>query len=248
MAENPETIRRQVAIAGRVTDESSQQPIPRTRVRLTKGPPAFVGPMVARAKLMPLNQAPSEVTQAYGDLDKAGIDNAGKLKAAQIVLDYQLRTLGAALAVDRPDQTRTAADGHFHFLDLPDGNYAVTASLPEAGSRYGTAEVKNRPVSRDGDGRIAWAWTDMKVPPTTIGGKVTNQSAAPVKLASVRLKGSGESALSDDAGNYRLSALEVGTRTVSASAPGLKADLKIVQLDEAGKKQVVDIAMTPANS
>ena len=247
MAENPETIRRQVAIAGRVIDESTKLPISRAHVRLTDGPPAFVQPMVARAKLMPLNQAPSEVAQAYGDLDKAGIGNAEKLRAAQIVLDYHLRTRGAAFAVDRPDQTGTAADGHFHFLDLPDGDYAVTASLPEAGSRYGTAEVKNRSVSRDGDGRIAWAWTGMKVPPTTIGGKVTNQSAAPVKLASVRVKGSGENALSDDTGEYRLSALEVGSRTVSASAPGLKADPKIIELDEAGKKQVVDIAMTPAN-
>jgi len=243
-----ETIRRQVAIAGRAIDETTKQPIPWARVRLTDGPPAFVQPMVARAKLMPMNQAPSDVTQAYGDLDKAGISNAGRLRAAQIVLDHQLRTRGAAFAVDRPDQTGTAADGHFHFLDLPDGNYAVTASLPQAGSRYGTAEVKNRSVSRDGDGRIAWAWADMKVPPTTIGGKVTNQSAAPVKLASARVKGSGESAFSDDAGEYRLTALEVGTRTVSASAPGLKADPKTVQLDEAGKMQVVDIAMTPANS
>jgi hypothetical protein len=248
VAEDLETIRRQVAIAGRVTDESSKQPIPRARVRLTNGPPAFVGPMVARAKLIPPRQAPDDVTQAYGDLDSTGVNNAGKLRAAQIVLDYHLRTGGAAFAVDRPDQTRTAADGHFHFLDLPDGNYAVTASLPEAGSRYGTTEVKNSPVSRNGDGRIAWAWTDMMVPPTTIGGKVTSQSAAPVKLASIRVKGSGESTLSDDVGEYRLSALEVGTRTLSVSAPGLKAGSEIVQLDEAGKKQMVDIVMTPANS
>lgn len=243
-----ETIRRHVAIAGRVIDESTKQPISRARVRLTDGPPAFVQPMVARAKLMPLNQAPSDVTQAYGDLDKAGIDSAGRLRAAQIVLDYQTRTRGVAFAVDRPDQTGTAADGHFHFLDLPNGNYTVTASLPHAGSRHGTAEVKNRSVSRDGDGKIAWAWTEMKVPPTTISGKVTTQSAAPVKLASVRVKGSGENAFSDDAGEYRLTALEVGTRTVSASAPGLKADPRIVQLDEAGKNHVVDIAMAPANS
>jgi len=86
-----ETIRRQVAIAGRAIDETSKQPIPWARVRLTDGPPAFVQPMVARAKLMPMNQAPSDVTQAYGDLDKAGISNAGRLRAAQIVLDHQLQ-------------------------------------------------------------------------------------------------------------------------------------------------------------
>ena len=245
--ENPEIIRRQVAIAGRVIDELAKQPVAWTRVRLTNGPPAFVQSMVARAKLAPLSQAPSDVARAHGDLDKAGVNNAGKLRAAQIVLDYLSRSHGAALTADRPDRTRTAADGHFHFLDLPDGNYAVTASLPEAGSRYGTAEVKNLPVSRDGEGRIAWAWTEVKLPPTTISGKVTNQSASPVKLAVVRVKGSGENAFTDDTGEYRLTALEIGKRTVSASAPGFKAAPKVVQLGEAGKKQAVDIVMTPAN-
>jgi hypothetical protein len=248
MVENIETIRRQVAIAGRVIDASTQQPIPSARVRLTNGPPAFVRPMVSRARRAPLSRAPSEVTAAYGDLDKAGIDNAGKLRAAQIVLDYLPPTQAAALAADRPDQTRTAADGHFHFLDLPDGTYTVTASRPEAGSRYGTADVKNLPVSSDGAGTIAWAWTEMKLPPTAIGGKVTNQSASPVKMASVRVKGSGESALSDDTGAYLLTALEIGERTVTVSAPGLTAAPKIVRLDEAGKKQAVDITMTPAGS
>ncbi len=248
MVENLETIRRQVAIAGRITDAFTDHPVPRANVRLTNGPPAFVQPMVAQAKLMPLNQAPNEVTQAYGDLDKAGVDNAGKLRAAQIVLDHHLQTYGAALAVARPDQTRATADGHFHFLDLPDGNYAVTASLPKAGSRYGTAEAQNLTVSRNSGGRIAWAWTEVKLPPTTISGKIINQSASPVKLATVQVKGSGESAFSDDTGEYRLTALEIGSRTVSASAPGLQTAPKIVQLDEAGKKQAVDIVMPPANS
>jgi hypothetical protein len=243
-----EAIRRQVAVAGTVVDESSQRPVPRARVKLTNGPPAFVQSMVARAKLLPPSEAPSEVAQAYGDLDKTGVDNAGKLKAAQIVLDYLFRTRGAVLAADRPDQTRSAADGHFHFLDLPDGNYEVTASLPEAGSRYGTAEVKSLAVSRDGEGRIAWAWAELKVPPTAISGKVTGQNASPVKLASVRMKGSGENVLSDDKGEYRLTALEIGDRTLTACAPGFKAGSEIVQLAEAGEQKAVHIALAPASS
>jgi hypothetical protein len=170
VAETLEIIRRQVAIAGSVTDESTAQAIPRARVRLTDGPAAFVASMVALAKLMPPSRAPSEVVQAFGDLGKAGIKRPRKLRAAQIVLDHFLLARGSAIAVGRPDQTRTAVDGHFHFLDLPDGDYAVTASLPEAGNRYGTAEAKNLRVSRDGNGRIDWAWTDVKVPPTTISG------------------------------------------------------------------------------
>jgi hypothetical protein len=62
------------------------------------------------------------------------------------------------------------------------------------------------------------------------------------------VKGSGESALRDDTGAYLLTALEIGERTVTVSAPGLTAAPKIVRLDEAGKKQAVDITMTPAGS
>ena len=37
---------------------------------------------------------------------------------------------------------RTRNDGHFHFLDLPDGEYSLTPSLLSSDSRYDTAEVK----------------------------------------------------------------------------------------------------------
>ncbi len=43
---------------------------------------------------------------------------------------------------ERPDRTRAAADGHFHFIDLPAGSYALTAALPAAGSRYGEVAIE----------------------------------------------------------------------------------------------------------
>ena len=54
---------------------------------------------------------------------------------------------------ERPDVTRTAADGHFHYLDLPDGQYTLVASLPAAGSRYGTVRAEVT-ITRDAEGNI----------------------------------------------------------------------------------------------
>ena len=48
---------------------------------------------------------------------------------------------------------RTGADGHFHFLDLPDGQYTLTASLPGSGLRDQTAQVEAT-AFRDVEGNI----------------------------------------------------------------------------------------------
>ncbi|GEM_PF-3542362 len=37
---------------------------------------------------------------------------------------------------------RTRTDGHFHFLDLPNGHYTLTASLPSSGLRHETAQME----------------------------------------------------------------------------------------------------------
>ena len=49
--------------------------------------------------------------------------------------------------------TRTMADGHFHFLDLPDGEYSLTPSLPSSDSCYDIAEV-NASLFHDVKGNI----------------------------------------------------------------------------------------------
>lgn len=149
--------------------------------------------------------------------------------------------------VERPDRTRTATDGHFHFIDLPAGQYTLTASLPGSGSRYGTADVKARVSlsrSRSDPDKITSATADIALPPTTLKGQVTAADAKqPLLLAEVRIQGSGERSFSDAQGNYLLVGLEVGTRTVQVSARGYKANSTTVQLSQAGAEQQLNLML-----
>ncbi|MCP4514516.1 MAG: carboxypeptidase regulatory-like domain-containing protein, partial [Delftia sp.] len=42
---------------------------------------------------------------------------------------------------ERPDRAYTAADGYYRFINLPPGDYALTALLPGSGTRYGQAQA-----------------------------------------------------------------------------------------------------------
>jgi hypothetical protein len=149
----------------------------------------------------------------------------------------------AALA-ERPDQTWTAADGHFHFLDLPDGAYTLVASLPSAGTRYGTIQA-TATVVRDAGGHVTLAAADMGVPPTTLKGQVTGQGATPVVLAEVRVQGSGERAFTDAQGRYLLTGLEVGSRKVTVTARGFQPASKTVVLSAAGAERTLNFTLNP---
>lgn len=117
---------------------------------------------------------------------------------------------------ERPDQKHTASDGHFHFMDLPDGDYTLEATLPRMGTRYGMSHVTVI-VSRDGQD-INMAQADMTLFPTGLQGQVM-AGTDPVMLAEVRMKGSGEYTFTDEQGNYLLVGLEAGIdRTVIVSA------------------------------
>ena len=57
-----------------------------------------------------------------------------RLPAAQAMFDIlQARQMAV---LKRPDQTMTATDGSFFFIDLAEGPYKLSVSLPGAGSRY----------------------------------------------------------------------------------------------------------------
>lgn len=159
------------------------------------------------------------------------------------VKKMQYGTRWAALA-ERPDRTRTAADGHFHFVDLPDGAYTLTASLPGSGSKFGAAQGEAT-VSRNAQGNISLVALDIALPPTTLKGRITYQDAEPVVMAEVRIKGSGERVYTDGTGNFRLAGLEIGERTVLISARGYQPSSRTVALNDPGTERVVEIVLVP---
>jgi len=147
---------------------------------------------------------------------------------------------------ERPDRTRTAVDGHFHFLDLPDGDYTLAASLPGSGSRYATVQADGT-VSRDAEGNIDMFVADIALPPTALEGQVTDQATGdPVAMAEVRMRGSGERTFSDardeTKGRYLLTSLEAGERTVVVSAQGYGTVTRTVSLSR-GDTAELDIAL-----
>ncbi|WP_198525149.1 MSCRAMM family protein [Kamptonema formosum] len=145
---------------------------------------------------------------------------------------------------ERPDRIRTAADGYFHFLDLPDGEYTLKASLPGAGTRYGTAQVTVT-VRREEGGKIARNSADMALPPTAIKGHIAAGDKSAVFMAKIQIEGSAEPAFSDSKGNYLLSGLEAGKqgakRTVNlrVSASGCQPVSQIAEISQ-GEVTVLD--------
>ena len=144
---------------------------------------------------------------------------------------------------ERPDKTNTRADGLFYFLDLPDGKYTVSASLPSAGRRYGAAQG-SATVSRDTEGRLKMASVNLALQPTTVNGKITATGhKAGVMMAEVRVKGSGERAFSDAQGQYILSGIEPGKRTVLVLKQGFRAASQLVTIAEPGGLHTANFAL-----
>lgn len=146
----------------------------------------------------------------------------------------------------RPDRTLAAQDGHFHFMDLPDGNYTLEAKQPGLGTRYGISKVKIT-ISRDDDGHITMAQADMKLAPTTLKGQVTDETG-PVAMAEVRVVGSGERTFTNEQGNYLLAGLEVGkNRKITISAKGYQAASQVVTFNAAGVIETLDFSLLKFN-
>jgi Carboxypeptidase regulatory-like domain len=149
---------------------------------------------------------------------------------------------------ERADRTRSRADGSFYFLNLPDGDYQLSATLPSMGKRYGTANAEVS-VSRGDDGRMKIAFVDLALQPTVVEGKITGtgQKGA-VVMAQVRVKGSGEQTFSDAKGHYALAAVEPGERTVLALAQGYRPAVQKVSLKTAGRAGMLNFSLTKTNS
>jgi len=141
---------------------------------------------------------------------------------------------------ERPDRKRAADDGSFYFLDLPEGDYCLGASLTNMGTRYGTAEAKAT-VVKNGTGDYRRAFVELALQATTVRGRVTGaRHRNGVAMAEVRVKGSGERTFSDAQGQYVLAGLEPGKRTILAYAQGYKQTENVVDLRGAGASETLN--------
>jgi hypothetical protein len=218
-----QTVRHQVAIAGRLTDAATGKAIEGARVSIDEDgmPTAFASFLRARA----MQHGAAWTTMA-----------------------------------ERPDRTRTAADGVFYFLDLVDGDYSLTASLAGMGGRYGAAQAKAT-VSRKQNGDYERVFLDLALQATTIRGKVSDAARKNgVPMAEVRVKGSGEHTLSDTRGQYVLAGIQPYTptagaptvidppkRTIVVFAQGYKPDVRQVALTAAGAVAQLDFQLVREN-
>lgn len=145
---------------------------------------------------------------------------------------------------ERPDRTRTAHDGFFRFLDLPAGQYTLSASLPGSGSRYGTASAKVT-LSAGAPGNVSPGTIDLALPATTIQGCIRSRSNSSVWMAEVRIQGSGERTWSNAQGQYVLSGVEAGARKLTISAAGFRLQSEAVTLGQPGETVTRDVNLNP---
>lgn len=141
-----------------------------------------------------------------------------------------------------PDRTVTAPDGHFHFLNLPDGSYTLEATVTGKGSRYGTV-LATALVSRNPDSSVNLAVVNPIVQPTTISGTITNQAGDPLPMASARVGNSGEQVFTDMLGTYRLIGVETGNRNIIAAAQGYEVASRQILINTAGTAQTLDFIL-----
>jgi len=166
------------------------------------------------------------------------------------MLDLQAKSYGRRWKHlrERPDRKSSTYDGHFHFLDLPEGAYTLSAMLSGAGSRYGTAQISVA-VSLDSLGDLLMTTVELNLPPTTIRGQITDQTSGdPIVMARVSIQGSNESLYTDNQGDYMLSGLETGTRILQVSAQGFQSVSQTVNLAAAGTEVTQHIALASSGT
>lgn len=230
----------QVTIAGHVTDAQTHQNLGGVQIRIIDAPTSFVTRLITLTMLRDLSD-PAFATQV-GTLKNPETTISDKLAAAQWILDEEQKR---GIVVKRPDLTCTAVTGLFYFLDLADGAYTLQAMLPGAGTRYSTASLDVNVLRDAASGQITLASADLALLPTGIAGQITTGADnTPVILAEVRVQGSGERVFTDQKGNYRLTGLEAGKRTLLITAPGYTpAPPQTIQLSQ-GVMLPFNIALT----
>jgi Carboxypeptidase regulatory-like domain len=144
-------------------------------------------------------------------------------------------------------RTETRADGFYYFADLPNGSYTLRARAPALSRSYTGVTVAGVVVGSDAAGRPVFdPKGDLGLSPTRLSGRVQRAgSLAPIARAEVRLRASGERTMSNNLGQYQLSAIEAGTQTVQISAAGFAAKAQSVTLN-AGQNTAADFTLTPS--
>jgi uncharacterized membrane protein len=131
----------------------------------------------------------------------------------------------------------------FWFVDLPDGEYSLTAELPAHGSRFGKAKAIAT-VARDKEGRVKIARANFTLAPTCLRGRVTDTDLKTgLRMAEVRVRGSGEYSLTDAQGAYELTRIESGKRTLVISAQGYETKNEAITLAGPGATQTLDVKL-----
>jgi Carboxypeptidase regulatory-like domain len=137
----------------------------------------------------------------------------------------------------RCDRTTTAIDGFFHFIDLPPGEYTLTAFLPSAATRYKIARttVTVLPPSNN-PSQPKFAAANLALSPSGIRGKITDSEGVAIARVNVKILSSGESTVTDDKGKFELIDLESPkqekskrTVTVVVSAKGYQETTETLQ-------------------
>ena len=141
--------------------------------------------------------------------------------------------------------TASGPDGHFHFLDLPSGSYAVTASVPGRGGRYGTASARAR-VTVSRDGTVTAGKLELAIPATCIVGVVRAPDGMPVPFAEVSLAGGeGDRTQTDSEGRFALRGVERGDRRLAVSARGFRRETADVRVTRPGAAKTANVKLTP---
>lgn len=204
----------QVAIAGRVLDGETEQPISGAIVQIDKEIPPKFKTILSMKKLQ------------YG---------------------AQWEKMS-----DRIDRKITASDGYFYFVDLPQGEYTLKASLPSVGTSYKQIHVSKAKeytlLSRDKDLKreiIPTSKLKIELKLTGIKGKITDESEKALFNAKVKVQieeSPGESTLSDRKGNYSLLGLDAspsGQRTVNLIVSAKGYQEKVSQPIEIKQGEVI---------
>jgi len=154
---------------------------------------------------------------------------------------------GALVMIATPAQSAfTREDGFYSFIDLPDGSYALSASAPALGTRYGNAAAVTVTVASDASGAPQLdPRAELTLAPTRLAGIVRRaDTSAPIPYAQLRLRASQLGVVGDVNGRYEFSPVEAGTQLVQVSATGYATSTSSVSLS-VGQQSPADFALTP---